>query len=386
MKSFSILHSKITAAMAALFTLLPSLAQEGAIDPERIANSIILNENGVNNLGIETVEAEEIDFETTVFAIGRIEEIPTRRTVVSSRISGRAVKVNAFVGDEVKEGQVLVVVESRQPGNPPPTIQLEASQSGLIVDSHVKIGQPIEPAAELLDISDRSVVWAVAKIPEKEAAKVHVGTIARIHIPALGDDLIEATLHRYGVAADRQAGTVEGIFEIANEDGKLAPGMRAEFSLVIASRSDVMAVPRSAIQGDPSSRVVYVKDFELPNTFIRAPVEVGEQNDQFVEIISGLFPADEVVTTGAYSLGFAGGGSGISLKEALDAAHGHEHNEDGSELTAEQEGAKEDAHGEHAHEGSGNLNTYLMVYAVIITLLFLGLAQQAWSRLKMPTN
>jgi len=34
-------------------------------------------------------------------------------------------------------------------------------------------------------------------------------------------------------------------------------------------------------------------------------VQVGEINDRFVEITSGLLPADEVVTRGAYSLSFA---------------------------------------------------------------------------------
>ena len=54
-----------------------------------------------------------------------------------------------------------------------------------------------------------------------------------------------------------------------------------------------------------------------------------EKNDQFSEIVSGL-SWNDVVINGAYSLNHAGSGSGLSLKEALDAAHGHEHNEDGS--------------------------------------------------------
>ena len=216
----------------------------------------------------------------------------------------------------------IVEVESRQPGNPPPVIPLKAAAGGLVIESHVKIGQPIEPDQELLDISDRSVMWAVAKIPEKEAALVKEGTPARIRIPALGGESIEAKLTRFGIAADRQAGTVEGIFELPNPNGDLHPGMRAEFSIITAKRENVMAVPRTALQGDPSKRVVFVKDFELKNAFVKAPIVTGEQNDGYVEVLSGLFPADEVVTRGSYSLGFAGAGS-VSLKEALDAAHGH---------------------------------------------------------------
>ena len=79
------------------------------------------------------------------------------------------------------------------------------------------------------------------------------------------------------------------------------------------------------------NRFVYVKDYELPFAFVKSPVQVGASNDRFVEVLGGLIVGDEVVTNGAYSLAFAGKGS-VSLKEALDAAHGHEHNEDGSEV------------------------------------------------------
>jgi multidrug efflux pump subunit AcrA (membrane-fusion protein) len=338
---------------------------------------VILDEIGVKNLRIEMVPVSEETFESTVFAIGRIEEIPATRSALSSRIAGRIVELNAFIGDEVKAGQVLAKVESRQPGNPPPTIELRALQGGTVVDSHSRIGEPVEPDSDLLDISDRSKLWAVAKIPEPEASAIVPGTRARIRVPALGDEVIEAKLARFGVEANREAGTIEGIFEIDNSNGKLQPGMRVEFSLITGVRKDVMSVPRSSVQGNPTKRVVFVEDFELPNTFVKAPVVLGEQNDTHVEVISGLFPGDEVVTRGSYSLSFAGSGSGMSLKEALDAAHGHEHNEDGSELTAEQKAEKEAA--KRAASGGGGsvpLWAWLVAgWAAIATIIMLILAQ-----------
>ena len=345
-----------------------------AADDKRAANTVILDEVGVRNLHIQTVPVEERTFERTVFAIGRVEEIPANRSVLSSRVAGRVLELNAFVGDNVKAGDVLAVVESRHPGNPPPRIPLKASRSGLVIESHVRLGEPVGPDKELMDISDRSEFWAVARIPEQEASAVTNGTPARIRIPAIGGKPIEATLFRYGVSADRHSGTVDGIFVLKNTDGLLRPGMRAEFSIVTAKRSNVLAVPKEAIQGDATKRQVFVKDFDIPNAFVRSPVELGEQNDRFVEIVRGVFPGDEVVTRGSYPLSFAGGGSGPSLKEALDAAHGHEHNEDGSEVTPEQKAAQE---AEHSHDGSGNhgpkgvLDTVIRIWAVIATVMAL---------------
>lgn len=363
-------------------SLVALLIGANSLLAQNAADMVILDENGIHNLRIQTVEADEREFETTVFAIGRIEDIPSNRSVLSSRISGRVIDLKAFEGDYVTKGQTLARVESRQLGDPPPSIELKAPQQGKIVDSHVRLGQPVEPDAELLDIADRSQMWAIAKIPEQEAALVAVGSTAHIRIPALGDQLIDAKLQRFGVDADRDAGTVEGIFVLDNSHGKLSPGMRAEFSIVLSTRQDVLMVPKVSLQGSPAERVVFVKDFDLPNAFIRTPVRLGEQNDQFVEIISGLFPGDEVVTRGSYSLAFAGGGSGISLKEALDAAHGHEHNEDGSEITEEQK--KNDDHGHDHGEGdeshSGSSSLPWMIYSGLSTIVCVVFAQLLWRK------
>ena len=153
-------------------------------------NTIVLDEIGVKNLRIETVEAEETDFEETVFALGRIAEIPERHGVLSSRVSGRVLSLDAHEGDTVKAGQILAKVESRQPGNPPPVIELKSPIGGLVVESHVRIGEPVEPDKELLDISDLSEVYAIARVPEHHAAGLALGSKAHIVVSALGKQII----------------------------------------------------------------------------------------------------------------------------------------------------------------------------------------------------
>jgi len=334
------------------------------------ADTIVLDETGVKNLRIETVEAEETDFEQTVFALGRIAEIPEKHAVVSSRISGRVIGLEAHEGDTVEKDQILVRVESRQPGNPPPVIELKAPLGGLLVSSHVRVGEPVEPEKELLDISDLSEVYAIARVPENQAAKLAPGSKAHIRVSALGDQPLEGEMIRFGTTADRESGTIDAVFKVANPGLKMRPDMRAEFSIVLSKRANVIGIPRAALQGDASKRFVYVKHFDLPNAFIKTPVQVGETNDRFAEIVSGLFPADEVVTRGAYSLSFAGGGS-VSLKEALDAAHGHEHAADGSELKPGEK-AKAGHADEHDHEETSPVWKYIsgVLLALLLASLF----------------
>ena len=340
---------------------------------DKASSFVGLNEQSVANLGIETVRVKKATFESTIFAIGRIQPIPNRHSVISTRFSGRVVQTPPIVGDIVEKGQVLLKVESRQPGSPPPVIDLKAPEGGVIAESHVTLGQPVDPDQELMDIVDLRQVWAVANVPESQASKLKIGSKAHIRVISLGETEFEGELIRMGTEANPTAGTVEAIFLLDNPDLKLRPNMRTEFDIVLATRENVVSIPRVALQGDSAEPYVFVKHFDIPNGFEKSPVVVGERNDRLVEIKSGITRFDDVVTTGAYFLGFAGGG-GISLKQALDEAHGHEHNEDGSELTAAQKKAKKaEAKGASAG-GQPSWSSPLVIFLIasnVITLVLL---------------
>ncbi len=348
-------------------------------DSKRAANTVVLDETGVKNLRIETVEAEETDFEATIFSLGRIEAIPGKVAAVSTRISGRIVELKVAPGDTVKKDDEVAKIESRMPGDPPPVIPLKAPLGGLVTSVDARLGDPLDPQKALLEITDLSEVYAVARVPEHQAGRMKPGTEAHIKVAALPHEKFTGELLRFGTSADKESGTIDAIFRLTNPGGLLRAGMRAEFSIVMSRRSNVVSVPRAALQGESSNRFVYVKDFDLPNAFIKTQVQVGEINDRFVEITSGLLPADEVVTRGAYSLSFAGASS-VSLKEALDAAHGHEHAEDGSELTPEKKAAMAGEKGgaahdhEHAHEHEEEGVSPLWRYASIVLFVLLLIA------------
>jgi len=307
---------------------------------DRSKDLVILDAQGVQNLGIESQVVSFQDFNETLFALGRIQAKPGGHAYVSSRIAGRLIEITAHEGDFVKKGEPVARVESRQAGNPPPTMTLKAPISGLVVESILHLGEPVEPDKAILEIIDLREAYAVAKVPEDKISSIHPDTLAQISIPALPDQSLVGTWVRFGTRADASNATLDTLFLVKDPLQQIRPDMRVEFTLLLETREQVMSVPKEALQGDPYQPFVFVRDFELPNAFLKAPVVTGAQSNTHVEILSGLFPGDQVVTRGAYPLAFAGSG-GISLKEALDAAHGHEHNEDGSEMTATQRAAKE---------------------------------------------
>jgi cobalt-zinc-cadmium efflux system membrane fusion protein len=339
-----------------------------AAEAPRNESTVVLDATGVKNLGIETVAAEESDFERTIPVLGEIDHTCESHSILSSRIPGKIIEALFHKGDFVKKGDVLLRIESRQPGDPPPVIELKAPADGLVIESEGHLGAPVEPDKTMMEILDLTTVWAVARVPQHQAALLKEGLIARIRIPALGPETHGSTFLRLGSG---NASTVDAIFELPNPGYKLRPGIRAEISLIASKRENILSVPREALQGDRSNRFVFIKDYELENAFVRVPVTVGEISDERVEITTGLFPGDEVVLKGSYALSFAGKGS-ASLKEALDAAHGHPHNEDGTEMTAKQLAAAGGEHGhDHEHGESGSLVLFLGIGCGVLFLLLI---------------
>lgn len=353
----------------------------GEMTPEkaaRLARTVILDEVAVKNLRLETVEAEEKPFETTVFALGRIEAQPQRRAVVTSRVPGRILELKVRPGDKVAAGAEVARIETRQPGDPPPSVALRAPLAGEVTSAELRLGEPVEPDRVVLEIMDLGEVQLVARVPEHLAIHLPPGTKARVRFPGQEARRFEGTLQRLSSLTEREGGTVDAYVALPNADGLLRPGQRAEVELVRSVRPDVRVVPRSALQGDGAQRFVFVKDYDLPNAFVRTPVVVGEQNGQDVEIVEGLLPGDEVVTRGAYALASAGRGT-VSLKAALDAAHGHEHNEDGTEMTDEQRAARARAGGASA-AGPWQFNRLAAVLAglaVFLAVLWLSSLRRA---------
>lgn len=353
---------------------------------------VILTEQGVKNLGLETVTVEEADFETTTFALGRTEAIPEKRAILSSRVSGRVIENNLKIGMYVEKDEPLVLLESRQPGDPPPSIWLKAPAAGTVIGVNTRLGAPLEPTDSLAEIADLKTIYLIVTLPQATAGKIKQGTQAIVRFPVRPDREYSATLLKFtacpcpdpacALGQDVSTGSqpAEGadlntagvIFTIENPDNQLRPGMNAECSIIMEKRQGVLSVPREAIHGGTANRHVYVKHMSIPNAFDRVNVQTGLASNGRVEIIDGLLPGDEVVTRGSYSLGFAGSGGGPSLKEAMDAAHGHEHNDDGSEKTKDQKNVSPSAgHDDHASvpHGISMREMFFMASTGILALL-----------------
>jgi len=331
--TFTILLAFLTSTPVSRLPAAPACCPTGDLfDSDAPRDRVALTDLQRANLGLALAPAEEIAMERTTFALGRIEAIPNQQATLSSRIAGRVKSLEVNPGQSVEAGMPVISIESRQAGNPPPTITLDAPIDGLISEIDVQSGDPVEPDRHLLDVTDLRQVMAVANVFEHDAGNLKAGMQARIRVPAFRDRVFEGRLAYLGTEVDRQNATLPVFFEIDNPDLLLRPGMRAEFSIFTESRDGILSVPREAILGEHGQHFVFLADYELPGLFIKTPVHVGARNDRYAEVLAGLFPGDEVDTTGNFALQFAGADN-AALKDVMDAAHGHSHGPNGEELS-----------------------------------------------------
>jgi cobalt-zinc-cadmium efflux system membrane fusion protein len=85
--------------------------------------------------------------------------------------------------------------------------------------------------------------------------------------------------------------------EISNFNGQLKSGMFAEMQVLTdKALAPVLAIPSMAIVEVQGKKVVYVQN---GNSFQPTEVKLGSTSGEFVEVKSGLFEGDQIVTQGA---------------------------------------------------------------------------------------
>lgn len=253
------------------------------------------------NLDLRTEAAELRSVQEVFTTVGYIAPIPKRSGTVSTRISGRVTKLLAEEGERVSRGQPMAEVESRQLGSPPPRVTYGSPIAGVVTDSHVVIGESVEPDRHLFEITDLREVYAIAHVFEGQIGLVRTGAKVRVHVGSFPNEVFEGTIDRTGGALDRETGSLKVFVRLANPDERLLPGMTASMSMVTAESDLGVTVPKSAVLGEMGRYFAFVEG-EDPLTFERRSLVLGLSDDRYQEVLEGILPGEEVVVRGNYQL------------------------------------------------------------------------------------
>lgn len=162
-------------------------------------------------------------------------------------------------------------------------------------------GRLVPNGRTICGVIDLSQAVIRCDVTSKDIARVQIEAeaIARVYV---GDDNIERVGKVREIASsidtDTRAFQVDVLLD--NEDGRLRPGMFARVDIVTAVRRDAIAVPRSCLQRRNNEDVVFVANKE--NQAEMRVVELGIENLDEVEIVSGLREGERLVVKGHETL------------------------------------------------------------------------------------
>ncbi|MEA5625212.1 efflux RND transporter periplasmic adaptor subunit [Nostoc sp. UHCC 0251] len=180
-------------------------------------------------------------------------------------------------------------------------ITVTAPISGKVADREVTIGQSFQDAGgRLMTIVNDSRVFATANIYEKDLDKVRTGQQVRMKVASVPNQSFTGKITRIGSVVEGETRVVPVQAEVNNTRGQLKPGMFTELEVVTSQTSTAtLAIPRSAVVDANNKKLVYVQN---GNAFQSVEVELGQTSGDLIEIKSGLFEGDSVVTQRAPQL------------------------------------------------------------------------------------
>lgn len=263
---------------------------------------------------VEEISAEEGDFVNKGDVLARIEQERFAMAVqqVSAELRGVDQELQRMQEMAKKQMASLDAVERLQAEHDALQARLRLAEidlesatvrapiSGFIATRYVKPGNLIQQheRQRLFHIVDMRTLHAVLHLPERDVYKIKPGQHAELTLNAR-DMTVPASVLRISPAVDDVTGTFRVTLLVDNSEQQLRDGMFARARLNYQQQDNALRVPHYAlISVDDSHHVFRVRD----GVAERTPVQTGIRDGQWVEILGGLEPGDEIVVTGQNQL------------------------------------------------------------------------------------
>ncbi|NPV00110.1 MAG: efflux RND transporter periplasmic adaptor subunit [Brevinematales bacterium] len=177
-------------------------------------------------------------------------------TAIYSPINGTVLKMNAYTGMYVKEGDIIY------------------------------------------EIADLSSVWMEAEIYEQDISDVHIGMEVSATGIAFPEKALKGKITFISPLLDPMTRTVKIRAEFQNPGGILKPGMYVDAVITGKTQQKALVIPATALLDTGMRKIVYVS---LGNGLYEGrTVIVKPKIGDYFPVVSGLKEGEKVVTYGAY--------------------------------------------------------------------------------------
>jgi Cu(I)/Ag(I) efflux system membrane fusion protein len=180
------------------------------------------------------------------------------------------------------------------------TISIYSPQDGVVSRLMVRHGMYVTPDKQVMSLADLSSVWLLAEIYESQADWVKVGQSAEVSLAFLPGRTWAGQVEYIYPSLDPKTRTLKARLRFDNPDEALKPNMYTNVKIYGGPKEDVIVIPVEAlIRTGRESRVVIALG---AGKFASRTVTAGIESGDWVEILAGIEPGEEVVTSGQFLL------------------------------------------------------------------------------------
>lgn len=243
--------------------------------------------------GIKIEAAASRQITTSAHIRGKV--VPSEHKIahIIPRFPGVVKEGRKHIGDTVQKGEVVAIIESNESLQP---FEVRSQISGTVINGHVIVGEFVPQNQWIYIVADLSEVWVDFFIPLRENLPLKLEQ--RLKLSSVdGVASAEGAVNYVAPYADERSQSQLVRAVIPNPDKKLLPGMFVTGDLIVAERQARVAVRRSALQRFRDWDVVFRR---VGDTFEVAPLELGIQDDTWVEVLSGLDVGDDYASENSF--------------------------------------------------------------------------------------
>ncbi|MBD0378720.1 efflux RND transporter periplasmic adaptor subunit [Paenibacillus sedimenti] len=173
--------------------------------------------------------------------------------------------------------------------------RLLADIDGIVTGISVKEGQEITTGTSSFMITNVSQLQIKANLAENDANLAKVGMKVKVTGDAFTNSYAGSISYISPVAVaselDAKESVVEFTVDLEQPSPELRPGYKATVQITMANSSHII-VPLGAVKRDGQQSYVFKV---VANKAVRTNVKLGEENDEFIEVLEGLQAGEQFI-------------------------------------------------------------------------------------------
>jgi membrane fusion protein (multidrug efflux system) len=178
-------------------------------------------------------------------------------------------------------------------------LRIESPLDGVVSARRLDPGALVGPSSgngAVVTVQRIDVLRVFVPVNERDVARLAVGQEARLELDALPGQPVSGKVVRVAPSFDPVSRTVDAEVQVTNADGALRPGMYGRAAIVTEVHRGAVVVPASALQISNGKAYAFTVQGEKA---ARVALKLGVDGGDWLEVVEGLKPGDEIVTAGA---------------------------------------------------------------------------------------